>query len=75
MERGPLIDILNDMKNSDRELDIIFWGENDPFEIRNVVEVEALKSSQGIRITTAQNYIWLDSSHVSAAYQARADIT
>ncbi len=77
MERGPLIEILKDMKNSDKELDIILAGgsEERSFEIRNVVEVEELKSSQGIRITTEQNYIWLDASHVSAAYQARADLT
>ncbi len=77
MERGPLIEILRDMKNSDKELDIILAGgsEERSFEIRNVVEVEELKSSQGIRITTEQNYIWLDASHVSAAYQARADLT
>ncbi len=77
MERGPLIEILRDMKNSDKELDIILSGgsEDRSFEIRNVVEVEELKSSQGIRITTEQNYIWLDASHVSAAYQARADLT
>ncbi len=77
MERGPLIEILRDMKNSDKELDIILFGstEDQPFEIRNVVEVEELKSSQGIRVTTEQNYIWLDASHVSAAYQARSDLT
>ena len=77
MERGPLIEILRDMKNSDKELDIILSGgsEDRSFEIRNVVEVEELKSSQGIRVTTEQNYIWLDASHVSAAYQARADLT
>ncbi len=77
MERGPLIEILKDMKNSDKELDIILFGggEDRPFEIRNVVEVEELKSSQGIRVTTEQNYIWLDASHVSAAYQARSDLT
>ena len=77
MERGPLIEILRDMKNSDKELDIILAGgsEERSFEIRNVVEVEELKSAQGIRITTEQNYIWLDASHVSAAYQARADLT
>ena len=77
MERGPLIEILRDMKNSDKELDIILAGgsEDRSFEIRNVVEVEELKSSQGIRVTTEQNYIWLDASHVSAAYQARADLT
>ncbi len=77
MERGPLIEILRDMKNSDKELDIILFGstEDQPFEIRNVVDVEELKSSQGIRVTTEQNYIWLDASHVSAAYQARSDLT
>ena len=77
MERGPLIEILRDMKDSDKELDIILFGstEDQPFEIRNVVEVEELKSSQGIRVTTEQNYIWLDASHVSAAYQARSDLT
>ncbi len=76
MERGPLIEILRDMKDSDKELDIILFGsgEDRPFEIRNVVEVEELKSSQGIRVTTEQNYIWLDASHVSAAYQARSDL-
>ncbi len=77
MERGPLIEILRDMKDSDKELDIILFGggEDRPFEIRNVVEVEELKSSQGIRVTTEQNYIWIDASHVSAAYQARSDLT
>ncbi len=76
MERGPLIEILKDMKNSDKELDIILSGSSEErsFETRNVVEVEELKSSQGIRITTEQNYIWLDASHVSAAYQARSDL-
>ena len=76
MERGPLIEILRDMKNSDKELDIILSGgsEDRSFEIRNVVEVEELKSSQGIRVTTEQNYIWIDASHVSAAYQARSDL-
>lgn len=75
MERGPLIEILNDMKDTDKEIDFILLGENEPFEIRNVKEVKELTSSQGIRITTAQNYIWIDASHVSAAYQARADLT
>ncbi len=76
MERGPLIEILREMKDTDKELDIILFGggEDRPFEIRNVVEVEELKSSQGIRVTTEQNYIWLDASHVSAAYQARSDL-
>ena len=74
MERGPLITVLTDMKGTDRELDLIVLGEDDPVEIRNVVEVEELRSSQGIKITTKQNYIWLDASHVSLAYQARSDI-
>lgn len=74
MERGPLSDILTDMIDTDKELDLIFMGEDDPMEIRNVVGVEKLQSSQGLRITTKQNYIWIDASHVSAAYQARADL-
>lgn len=73
MERGPLIRILHDMKGSDKELDLLMLGEGDPVEIRNVVAVEELHSANGIKITTKQNYIWLDASHVSAAYQARAD--
>lgn len=74
MERGPLIQILQQMKGTEKELDLIVMGEDDPVEIRNVVEVEELRSSHGIRITTRQNYIWLDASHVSVAYQARDDI-
>jgi hypothetical protein len=74
MERGPLMDVLVDMKGTDKELDVILWGEDDPFEIRNVVDVEELHSSHGVKITTAQNYIWLDASHVSAIYQARTDL-
>ncbi len=74
MERGPLSGILTDMIDTDKELDLIFMGEDDPMEIRNVVGVEELRSSQGLKITTKQNYIWLDASHVSAAYQARADL-
>ncbi len=74
MERGPLIGILRDMCDTDKELDLIVMGEDDPVEIRNVVEVEELRSSHGIKITTKQNYIWIDASHVSIAYQARADL-
>lgn len=73
MERGPLMDILLDMKGTDKELDLIILGEDDPVQIRNVVNAEALTSSHGIKITTRQNYIWLDANHVSAAYQARTD--
>ncbi|MGI9012998.1 MAG: hypothetical protein ACR2GY_01970 [Phycisphaerales bacterium] len=74
MERGPLLEILTAMKGTGRELDLIICGEDDPVEIRNVVDVEELRSSNGIKITTEQNYIWLDASHVSLAYQARDDI-
>lgn len=74
MERGPLIGILKDMCDTDKELDLIVMGDDDPVEIRNVVEVEELRSSHGIKITTKQNYIWIDASHVSIAYQARTDL-
>jgi hypothetical protein len=74
MERGPLIGILREMCGTDKELDLIVMGEDDPVEIRNVVEVEELRSSHGIKITTKQNYIWIDASHVSIAYQARVDL-
>jgi len=74
MERGPLIELLQNMVGTDKELTAVIWGEEHPMEIRNVEAVDELKSAQGIRITTKQNYIWLDSSHVSAAWQARSDL-
>lgn len=74
MERGPLMRILSDMKGTDKELDLMVLGQDEPVELRNVVDVEELASSHGLRITTKQNYIWLDASHVSVAYQARADL-
>ena len=74
MERGPLIRILEDMKGSDKELNLVLMGQTGPIEIRNVVDVHPLRSTNGMMITTRQNYIWLDAEHVSAAYQARADI-
>jgi hypothetical protein len=74
MERGPLLRILEDMKGTDKELDLILMGDSKPVEIRNVVDCEELKSSHGIKITTKQNYIWVDASHVSLAFQARADL-
>lgn len=74
MERGPLIAILRDMKGTDKELDLHLLGEGEPVELRNVVDVEELHSSNGIKIITKQNYIWLDASHVSLAYQARTDL-
>ncbi len=74
MERGPLIECLIEMIGTDKELSLIFWGEDSPLEIRNVEQVEELNSSQGIRVTTNANKIWIDSSHVSAAWQVRSDI-
>jgi hypothetical protein len=74
MERGPLIEILTDMIDTDKELSVVLWGEDSPIEIRQVKHVEKLTSSQGILIQTNSNNIWLDSSHVSAAWQARSDI-
>jgi hypothetical protein len=74
MERLPLMRILQDMMGTDKELDLLLLGENEPVQLRNVVDVEELHSSHGIKITTKQNYIWIDASHVSAAYQVRTDI-
>ena len=74
MERGPLLDILSQLKGTDRELDLVLLGQTDPVEIVNVVNVESLESANGVRITTKQNYIWVDASHVSAAWQARSDL-
>lgn len=74
MERGPLISVLREMKGTNKELDLLMLGESGPVEVRNVVEVDELHSSHGIKITTKQNYIWIDASHVSAAYQARDDM-
>lgn len=73
MERGPLIRILQDMEGTDLELDLIISGREAPFEVRNVVKVIELHSSQGISIRTRQNEIWVDASHVAAAYQVRSD--
>ncbi len=74
MERGPLLDALTAMIGTDMELSVILWGEDKPIEIRDVEAVEELKSSQGLRVTTGSNYIWIDASHVSAAWQARSDL-
>ena len=74
MERGPLIAIIRDLINTDKELDLLMLGEGEPVELRNVVDAEELRSANGIKITTKQNYIWLDASHVSVAYQVRTDL-
>jgi len=73
MERGPILTILEEMKGTQKELDLILWGEDNPIELRNVIDVETLRSANGIRVTTKQNYIWFDASHVSAMWQARGD--
>ena len=74
MERGPLMEILNSMIGSDKELSVILWGEDSPLEIRNVEFVDQLTSTQGVLVKTKQNNIWIDSSHVSAVWQVRDDI-
>lgn len=74
MERGPLLEILTNMIDTDKELSIVLWGEDTPIEIRQVLHAEKLTSSQGILIKTLSNLIWIDSSHVSAAWQVRDDI-
>lgn len=74
MERGPLMNILLEMKGTTKELDLLMLGESEPVQINNLVDVEELKSSHGVKITTKQNHIWLDASHVSACYQARTDL-
>ena len=74
MERGPLLEILTGMIDTDKELSIVLWGEDTPIEIRQVLHAEKLTSNQGILIKTLSNLIWIDSSHVSAAWQVRDDI-
>ncbi|MDP6986578.1 MAG: hypothetical protein QGG74_00915 [Phycisphaerales bacterium] len=74
MERGPILSVLKDMIGTPAELDMALKGDHEPIELRNVVAVEQLHSSHGIRITTKSNTIWLDASHVSAMWQARMDL-
>jgi len=74
MERGPLLRVLNDMRGTDQELDLLLAGRPEPLELRNVVAVEELRSVNGLRVTTKQNYLFIDASHVSAAWQVRMDV-
>ncbi len=74
MERIPLLKILKDMEGTALELDLLIHGDEHRLEIRNVISVEPLESTNGMKVTTRQNYIWIDASHVSAAWQARSDI-
>jgi hypothetical protein len=73
MERGPLLKILSDMKGTIKELDLILVGDSKPVEIRNVVDVEDLRGGGVIKVTTRQNHIWIEASHVAVAYQVRTD--
>ncbi|MDP7006232.1 MAG: hypothetical protein QF718_08500 [Phycisphaerales bacterium] len=74
MERGPLLEILRDMVGTNKELSIMFYGKDTELEVLNVEAVEKLTSSQGIHLKTKANNIWIDASHVSAAWQVRDDI-
>ena len=74
MQRSPLLEILQSLKGSDKEVTLTLAGKAPPLEIHNVIDVEPLHSSHGIKVTTKQNYIWLDASHVAAAWQVRADL-
>ena len=74
MERGPLLRVLNDMRGTDQELDLLLAGRPEALELRNVVAVEELRSANGLRVTTKQNYLFIDASHVSAAWQVRMDV-
>ena len=74
MERDPVIRVLRDMIGTDQELDIILSGDDRALELRNVIAVEELHSVNGIHVTTRQNNIWIDASHVSAMWQARVDL-
>jgi pectate lyase len=62
------------MIGTDQELDIILSGDDRALELRNVMAVDELHSANGIHITTRQNNIWIDASHVSAMWQARVDL-
>jgi hypothetical protein len=74
MERGPILNVLKEMIGTSTELDMALTGDHEPIELRDVVAVERLHSSHGIRITTKSNTIWIDASHVSAMWQARMDL-
>ncbi|MFO0827889.1 MAG: hypothetical protein U0572_07030 [Phycisphaerales bacterium] len=73
MERGPLLKILNEMKGTNKELDLIIVGTSTPVEIRNVVDIDDMRGGGVIRITTRQNHIWIEAAHVALAYQVRTD--
>ena len=73
MEHTPLLDVLQGMKGTDKELDLVMMGDAHAIEVRTVMEVEPLPDSF-IKITTKRNMLWVNTSHVSAAWQARTDL-
>ncbi len=73
MERGPIMRVLNEMKGTTKELDLVLQGQAKAMELRNVEYAIELHSSNGIHIKTRQSQIWLDASHVSAMWQTRED--
>jgi hypothetical protein len=73
VERGPLLKILAEMKGTLKELDLIIVGTSEPIEIRNVVDVDDMRGGGVIKVTTRQNHIWIEASHVAIAYQVRTD--
>ena len=73
MERGPIMRVLDEMKGTSKELDLVLQGQAKSMELRNVEHAVELHSANGIRITTRQSEIWLDASHVSAMWQTRDD--
>ena len=73
-QSATLLEILHDMVGTNKELSMMFYGKDNELEIMDVEFVEKLTSSQGIHIKTKANNIWIDSSHVSAAWQVRDDI-
>jgi len=74
MERGPLLEILNNMIGTQKGLSIMFYGKDSELEVSDVEFVEQLTSTQGIHLKTKSNNIWIDSSHVSAVWQVRDKI-
>ncbi len=73
IEHAALLDILRGMKGTDRELDLVMMGDAHAIEVRDVLEVDPLTGSF-IKITTKRNTLWINASHVSAAWQARTDL-
>ncbi len=74
MLREDLYGILTHLRRANREVDLILVGDSRPIELRNVVNIEETGPGNLIEVKTRQNNIWIDPSHVAAAYSARADI-